>query len=78
MSVIEDKISNPLNFYKNPHEVDEDNTLTIEDKIKVLTSWLNDIELRQTAEAENMRGDRDTSRNGVAAIERLLRKYKHI
>lgn len=76
MSLTEEKIANPLNFYRNPHEVDQDQDLTVEEKIKVLTNWLNDVELRQTAEAENMPSDKESSQNGVATIEKLLRKYK--
>jgi hypothetical protein len=54
MELTEKKIANPLNFYKTPDEVDQDSTLSQEDKIKILTNWLNDIELRELAEGENM------------------------
>jgi len=80
MSLLTKKISNPLNFYKNPHQVEEDSDLSIENKIKVLTNWLNDIELRETAENENMRDNQKLPHNSsnVLVIERLLKKYKHL
>jgi len=74
MSTILDKIANPLNFYKKPHDVEHDQDLSVEDKIKILTNWLDDINLRQIAEAENMPMTYE-SKDNVAAIERLLRKY---
>lgn len=76
MSLTEEKIANPLNFYRHPQEVKQDNSLTTDEKIKVLTSWLNDIELCQNAEAEYMLADKETTRDNVAIIEKLLRGYK--
>lgn len=71
-----DKIANPLNFYKNPIDVDKDNELSQEEKIKVLENWLNDINLRQIAEAENMSSPH-SSRYHMAEIEQLLRQYQN-
>ncbi len=76
MTITGDKIANPLNFYKIPDEVDLDKTLTVEEKIKVLTNWLNDIELRETAEAENMRSVHSSRGNHIEQIEKLLRQYR--
>lgn len=69
-----EKISNPLNFYQTPTEVEDDQTLSVEEKIKLLQNWLNDIYLRQTAESENMSSS-DNTRFYVADVERLLEKY---
>ncbi|QBR84005.1 hypothetical protein E3983_06350 [Legionella israelensis] len=71
-----DKIANPLNFYKNPIDVDKDKELTIGEKIKVLQNWLDDINLRQIAEAENM-PSYHPSRYHMAEIEQLLRQYQN-
>ena len=76
MSLIQDKIANPLNFYKNPLEVDADTSASRADKIKILLSWLNDIDLRHIAEAENM-PPTHPSFDHVVTIERLLREYTH-
>lgn len=75
MGLSEEKIANPLNYYKTPEEVDSDASLTTEQKIKVLTNWLNDIELREVAEAENMPSVHNSSGHYIQQIEALLRKY---
>ncbi len=71
-----DKIANPLNFYKTPIEVEQDDGLSIEEKIKLLMNWLDDISLRQVAEAENMPAINET-RYYAAEVRLLLEKYKH-
>ncbi|HVT61961.1 MAG TPA: hypothetical protein VHD33_00530 [Legionellaceae bacterium] len=80
MTLTEKKIANPLNFYRMPGEVEADDTLSMEEKIKVWTSWLNDIELRENAEAENMPSKehfeaQSSSGHYIAVIETYLRKY---
>jgi hypothetical protein len=75
MTLSEEKIANPVDFYDKPEEVDQDNTLSKEEKIKVLTNWRNDIELREVAEAENMRSIHNSSDHYIQKIESLLRKY---
>ena len=75
MTTAEKKIANPLNYYANPEELDQDDTLSVEEKIKALESWLNDIQLRETAEAENMLSVHNSSGHFVKQIESLLRKY---
>jgi len=75
MSTKEDKIADPVNHYKNPIDVDKDDSLTLEEKITALKNWQNDIVLRQTAEAENMRSSHP-SRYHMAEIERLIRILK--
>lgn len=77
MNTTQDKIANPLNYYSSPNEVAQDVTLTKEDKIKILTNWLNDITLQQIAEEENMLATPETNNQQVVTIERLLRKYQH-
>ena len=69
------KIANPLKFYQRAIEVERDKELSTEDKIKVLTSWLDDIHLRQTAESENMPSTHEPNYH-TAEVERLLNKYK--
>ena len=70
-----DKIANPLDYYKHPSEVDHDDELNIEDKVKLLINWLDDIKLRQTAESENMPPAHE-SRFYAADVERFLHKYQ--
>lgn len=77
MNTTQDKIANPLNYYSSPSKVAQDVTLTQEDKIKILTNWLNDITLQQIAEEENMLATPETNNQQVVTIERLLRKYQH-
>lgn len=76
MTLSEEKIANPVNFYETPDEVDHDQTLSTEEKIKVLTNWLNDIELREVAEAENMPSIHNSIGHYIKQIEALLRKYQ--
>ncbi|KTD21087.1 Uncharacterised protein [Legionella londiniensis] len=75
MSIVEDKIANPLKFYNRPIEVEYDSDLSLEDKIKLLTNWLDDIRLRQIAEAENM-VDGEQPPTYIAEVEHLLHKYQ--
>ncbi|WP_133128921.1 hypothetical protein [Legionella nagasakiensis] len=75
MNTTQDKIANPLNYYKKPIEVEQDRTLSVAEKIKLLTNWLDDINLRQIAEAENMQA-KDNGRTYIADVERLLHKYQ--
>lgn len=75
MNKNDDKIANPLDYYEHPAEVDRDNELSVEDKVKLLTNWLDDIKLRQTAEEENM-PPADDSRFYAADVEHLLHKYQ--
>ncbi|ETO92567.1 hypothetical protein [Legionella oakridgensis] len=75
MNTTLDKIANPLNYYKKPVEVEQDKTLSVTEKIKLLTNWLDDINLRQIAEAENMQ-TQDNARTYIADVERLLHKYQ--
>lgn len=76
MGLPEEKIANPLNYYKTPEEVDGDVSLSTDQKIKVLTNWLNDIELREVAEAENMPSVHNSQGHYIQQIEALLRKYR--
>lgn len=75
MNTTESKIANPLNHYKIPNDVSHDRTLSLEEKIKTLDNWLNDIELRQHAEEESMASQHDL-RDEVDALRRLLRTYR--
>jgi hypothetical protein len=76
MSISEKKVANPLNFYKKPSDVAHDRHLSLENKIKTLDNWLNDIELQQVAEEENMPGDHENQREQVDYLRRLLRTYR--
>ena len=76
MNKTPEKIANPLNYYANPKDIEQDKSLTIEEKIKILTSWLDDIKLRNIADDENMLNAHG-SNDHVATVERLLRKYEH-
>jgi len=70
-----EKIANPLNFYKKPIEVEYDKELSLEEKVKLLINWLDDINLRQIAEAENMPSSHEP-RYYVDEVGRLLHKYQ--
>ena len=48
---------------------------SLEEKIKTLDNWLNDIELRQHAEEENMPSLHEL-RDEVDTLRRLLRTYR--
>ena len=72
----EDKIADPVNHYQRPADVEHDDDLTQDEKITLLENWLDDIKLRQIAEAENMPSP-DESRTYVGEVESLLNKYKH-
>lgn len=75
MSISEQKIANPLNFYESPSDVAHDRDLSLEDKIKTLDNWLNDIELRDIADEENMASTHKETREQVDYLRRLLRTY---
>jgi hypothetical protein len=75
MNTTAEKIANPLNFYQHPNEVEGDSELSIDDKIKLLENWLDDIKLRQIAEEENMPPPEET-RYYLGDVEALLQKYK--
>jgi hypothetical protein len=76
MSISDKKIANPLNFYNEPSDVAHDRNLSLEDKIKTLDNWLNDIELQGVADEENMNIPRYDSREEVDYLRRLLRTYR--
>ncbi|MDF1683169.1 MAG: hypothetical protein P1U36_00785 [Legionellaceae bacterium] len=75
MNTTESKIANPLNHYKLPNDVSHDRTLSLDEKIKILDNWQNDIELRQHAEEENMASLHEL-RDEVDTLRRLLRTYR--
>jgi len=76
MTSTEQKISNPMNYYNMPDEIEHDTTLSTDDKIKVLTNWLDDIQLRETAESENMPSIHNSHGHYIEQIAKLLRKYR--
>ncbi|MCH9756028.1 MAG: hypothetical protein K0U37_02400 [Gammaproteobacteria bacterium] len=76
MSISKEKIANPLNFYKKPSDVAHDRKLSLDNKIKTLDNWLNDIELQHVAAEENMPGEREDQREQVDYLRRLLRTYR--
>ncbi|KTD42222.1 hypothetical protein [Legionella parisiensis] len=68
----QNKIANPIKFYKHPNEVMEDKVLSNSDKIKVLESWLDDIKLKLIAEDEGMCSTLSKPKYYVAEINCLL------
>ncbi|GGI90033.1 hypothetical protein [Legionella impletisoli] len=72
-----DKIANPLKFYTTPSEVELDSELSVDEKVKLLINWLDDINLRIIAESENMPAREEETRFYMAEVERLLHKYQH-
>jgi hypothetical protein len=76
MSISEKKVANPLNFYNTPTDVAHDRNLSLNNKIKTLDNWLNDIELQHVAEEENMLSTRQEQYEQVDYLRRLLRTYR--
>ncbi|MCH9764185.1 MAG: hypothetical protein K0U24_08210 [Gammaproteobacteria bacterium] len=76
MSISDKKIANPLNFYNTPTDVANDRSLSLNNKIKTLDNWLNDIELQHVAEEENMLSVRQEQYEQVDYLRRLLRTYR--
>jgi len=54
MTDFEKALLNPVSVYKEPKDVLADDTLTREQKIKVLRQWEYDAKELQTADDENM------------------------
>jgi hypothetical protein len=69
---IDTAIFNPASVFKKPEEILEDAkiVLTKEQKIRALTTWKYDIQLRRIAEEENMHSDQDES--DVELEEKIL------
>lgn len=76
MSISDKKVANPLNFYNTPTDVAHDRNLSLDNKIKTLDNWLNDIELQHVAEEENMLSARQEQYEQVDYLRRLLRTYR--
>ena len=76
MSISEKKIANPLNYYKTPSDVAHDRQLSLENKIKALDNWLNDIDLQRIADAENMLSTYQEQQEEVDYLRRLLSTYR--
>lgn len=76
MSESEDKVANPLNFYQSPSDVAHDRGLSLDEKIKTLDNWLNDIELQDIADEENMLAAHQEKRQQIDFLRRLLRTYR--
>lgn len=72
---IDDKIANPLRYYHHPSELDLDDSLGCEEKIRLLQNWLDDIRLRMTAESENM-PESNHEHYMTREVEDLLRQYQ--
>jgi hypothetical protein len=58
---IDTAIFNPARFFKTPEEILQDSKITLskEQKINALKTWMYDIQLRRVAEEENMRSEHD-------------------
>jgi hypothetical protein len=54
MSKFESALLNPTSIYQNPMDVVHDDSLTREQKIKILHQWEYDARELQVAEEENM------------------------
>jgi pyridoxine/pyridoxamine 5'-phosphate oxidase len=70
------KIANPTKFYNHPNDVNNDHTLSTEDKVKLFENWLDDIKLKLIAEEENMVSTVSNPRYYVREINELLARYK--
>lgn len=76
MSTIAEKIANPTKFYRSPHEVNDDKSLSKEEKITLLINWRDDENLKSIATNENMLPPRTNERSYLADIEALLDEYQ--
>lgn len=69
---LEQALLDPASVYQAPAEVLADNTLTREEKIKVLRSWEYDARELEVAEEENMGGGRPSLLGQVlSALHRM-------
>ncbi|MGQ0527037.1 MAG: hypothetical protein ACT4OY_03255 [Alphaproteobacteria bacterium] len=55
-------IKDPERIYEKPQDVQQDNRLDRDDKIRILESWAVDMESLMRAEEENMTSDRTVPR----------------
>ncbi len=78
MSDFEKAMLSPTSVYKIPNEVVEDDTLSREQKLKILRQWEYDAHELQVAEDENMPGDQPTSmlHRIITAIHCLEKSHK--
>ena len=60
MNILEAK-QHPEKLFKHPDTIYNNSELTREDKISILTSWKNQIELRTLATQEGMVGEDDNT-----------------
>ncbi len=72
-----EKIANPTKFYRHPEEVKKDISLDLEDKIKLLENWLDDIKLNLIAKEKDLL-EADGNQNYTKEIEGLLAVYNTI
>jgi pyridoxine/pyridoxamine 5'-phosphate oxidase len=70
----DDKIANPPRFYNSPNEIDEDVTLTTNEKIKSLENWLDDIINKHIAEGESMVATTVNAPDYTLDIQKMLRR----
>jgi len=76
---IDAAIFNPASVFKKPEEILEDAKIVLskEQKIKALTSWKYDIQLRHIAEEEKMHSEQDEADVGLEEkILALLNKLQ--
>jgi hypothetical protein len=69
---VDTAVFNPASIFKTPDEIlrDEKIALTPEQKLRALQTWKLDIQLRRTAEEENMHSNQDDQ--DVALEEKIL------
>jgi hypothetical protein len=72
MNHFEKALHDPSSMYKTPNQVLKDDTLTLEQKIKILRQWEYDARDIQVAEEENMIGDTPSMLHRVLVALRQL------
>jgi len=70
MTKLEQALSDPSNVFDTPDDVVQDNTLTRDEKIKILRQWEYDARDLAVAEEENMAGGND---NDSGLLDKVLR-----
>lgn len=76
MTNLQKALFDPMGLYKEPQDVLLDETLSKEEKLKVLKQWEYDARELMVAEEENMPGDSSNMLQRVlAAIHALDPKY---
>lgn len=73
MSKFEQALRNPTNVYRYPKDLLEDESLSLDEKLKILQQWKVDAYELMIAEEENMGGDGPTMLSRVTRAIGILK-----